>query len=311
MNRTPVSHTGGIAPLQFRTKAPIDLSHMRVFGSPAQIHVRATIRSDKKLSDRSISGTFIGHSRHGNGYNFLIQKTTGKGKPYAEIDSVDAKFNETFSPHRARHGQLTSGNEIAPDLTTVPTSIMPQDSELDDGVNELESHEDPTASPYGRGLRKVVPRQFLIPGTSSQISNVQLEPIPKPVNNEFQIRDQQYATLNMNVTANEHVTFLMACLEFQRDDITLLNSELGLLMSCSASDDEIPAEDSPNHDHDGVNLDIPDPKSQRDIDRMLPQDAKRFNEATLAEVNGIKKKASWNCERSNHFQSRARSIKVW
>jgi hypothetical protein len=94
----------------------------------------------------------------------------------------------------------------------------------------------------------------------------------------------------MNVTANEHVTFLMACLESQRDDITLLNSELELLMSCSAPDDEIPAEDSPNHDHDGVNLDIPDPKSQRAIDRMLPQDAKRFNEATLAEVNGMKKK---------------------
>ena len=60
MNRTPVSHAGGIAPLQYRTKESIDLSHLRVFGSPAQIHVRATIRSDKKLSDRSVSGTFIG-----------------------------------------------------------------------------------------------------------------------------------------------------------------------------------------------------------------------------------------------------------
>ena len=44
MNRTPASCTGGIAPLQFRTKEPLDLSNMRVFGSPAQIHVRATTR---------------------------------------------------------------------------------------------------------------------------------------------------------------------------------------------------------------------------------------------------------------------------
>ena len=100
MNRTPVSHTGGIAPLQYRTKEPLDLSHMRVFGSPAQIHVRATIRADKKLSDRSVSGTFIGHSTRGNGYIFLVNKTNGTNGQYDEIDSIDAKFNETFSPYR-------------------------------------------------------------------------------------------------------------------------------------------------------------------------------------------------------------------
>jgi transposase InsO family protein len=48
MNRTPASHTGGIAPLQYRTKESIDLSNLRVFGSPAQVHVRVTIRLDKK-----------------------------------------------------------------------------------------------------------------------------------------------------------------------------------------------------------------------------------------------------------------------
>jgi transposase InsO family protein len=42
-NRSPAAALGGIAPLQFRTKLPIDLSHLRVFGSPAQIFVRATI----------------------------------------------------------------------------------------------------------------------------------------------------------------------------------------------------------------------------------------------------------------------------
>ncbi len=46
-NRSSTAALGGIAPLQFRTKETIDLAHMRVFGSPAQIFVRATIRDDK------------------------------------------------------------------------------------------------------------------------------------------------------------------------------------------------------------------------------------------------------------------------
>ena len=120
LNRTPVSNTGGIAPLQYRTQKPLDLSNMRVFGSPAQIHVRATIREDKKLSDRSVSGTFIGHSTKGNGYIFLVPKRTGMCELYTEIDSNDVKFNETFSPCRERKGKLTSGAVMDPDLTTDP-----------------------------------------------------------------------------------------------------------------------------------------------------------------------------------------------
>ncbi len=94
MNRTPASHTGGIAPLQYRTKKSIDLSNLRVFGSPAQIHVRATIRLDKKLSDRSISGTFIGHSTHGNGYVFLIQNPKSNNGQYIEIDYADTSWTQ-------------------------------------------------------------------------------------------------------------------------------------------------------------------------------------------------------------------------
>jgi hypothetical protein len=127
MNRTPASNAGGLAPLQYRTGEPLDLSHMRVFGSPAQIHVRATIRADKKLSDRSISGTFIGHSRHGNGYIFLVRKPSGQNYILDEIDSRDAKFNETFSPYRERQGKLTSTNEIDPDLTTETEQDKPDE----------------------------------------------------------------------------------------------------------------------------------------------------------------------------------------
>ncbi len=108
MNRSPTAALGGIAPLQFRTKEPFDLTHMRVFGSPAQIFVRGTIRDDKKLSDRSISGTFVGISDKGNGYLFLIRKSN----TFVEIDSKDAKFNETFSDCRALQGKLITAQNI-------------------------------------------------------------------------------------------------------------------------------------------------------------------------------------------------------
>jgi hypothetical protein len=39
-----------------------------------------------------------------------------------------------------------------------------------------------------------------------------------------------------------------------------------------------------------INLVIPDPKSQNEIDRMDPKDALRFNNATISEVNGMKQK---------------------
>ena len=195
MNRTPVSHTGGIAPLQYRTRAPIDLSHMRVFGSPAQIHVRATIREDKKLSDRSISGTFIGHSTRGNGYIFLVNKNKGTSGKYVEIDSTDVKFNETFSPYRERQGQLASSNEIEPDLTTelepaapksYPIEPYPTKELREKGLNEsatdtdIDLNDDLTSQQYGRGKRPAAPRQFLLPGTSSTNQKVLLQPLTNP-----------------------------------------------------------------------------------------------------------------------------------
>jgi hypothetical protein len=184
MNRTPCSNAGGLAPLQYRTKEPIDLSNMRVFGSPAQIHVRKTRRDDNKLSDRSISGTFIGHSRHGNGYLFLVPKSPSNRNlgthQCVEIDSRDVKFNETFSPCRERQGKLSMNNEIDPDLTSKPEhdpgnvpgrKPNPAHSESNADIDSDEdSIQDETtmANEYGRGLRQSIPRQFLHPGTQSK-----------------------------------------------------------------------------------------------------------------------------------------------
>ncbi len=254
----------------------------------------------KKLSDRSVTGTFIDHSTRGNGYLFLVPKTKTSGiHPYDELDSIDVKFNETFSPYRERQGRLVSDNPIAPDLSieaekadqmldgalpnTPQSTTANGEIDPDEGSDIDDEHQDVLPAQHlGRGQRTTAPRQFLIPGTASSKQVAFVEPLPKPPNVEFQIRDMQYAHLCINGSSPDPALFLMACLESQRDEDMLLNKELELLMACSDMKDDIP--------YDPVNLTIPDPKSQRDIDNMPPADAKRFNDATLAEVKGMKHK---------------------
>jgi major membrane immunogen (membrane-anchored lipoprotein) len=263
-NRSPSAALGGIAPLQFRTKQPIDLTPLRVFGSPAQIFVRATIRNDTKLSDRSVSGTFVGMSDKGNGYIFLVPKSN----ELVEIDSKDAKFNETFADYRGRQGKLTTAHYIEPDLKEEREEVN------DEKTITLSSDEE---SPVERQRRTHTARKFLLPGTHS---------------NEIEIRKQQYSHLCLDnlMEDNADAIFMLDCLEAQTDDEAILMKELELLTACALCDelDEIltPAISSDS----SVNLTIPDPKSQGEIDRMDPKDAKRFNDATIFEVNGMKSK---------------------
>ena len=195
-NRSPTSALGGIAPLQFRTNEPIDLKHMRVFGSPAQIFLRPTIRKDKKLSDRSVSGTFVGISDKGNGYIFLVRKSKNFGeidsKDLVEIDSKDVKFNETFAEHRERKGKLTTASNIDPDLRDEHNDVTNTNKETDktntsdessdnDDVDEIDpTHENKIKNPGKEndadGKRQPLrqrnaPRQFLLPGSHTDKVN--------------------------------------------------------------------------------------------------------------------------------------------
>jgi hypothetical protein len=115
-NRSPSTRLNLLSPLQFRTGEPQDFTNLRVFGCPAQIFVRSTQRGNNKLSDRSEKGTFIGMSKHGNGYLFRIQRNN----TVVEIDSKDVKFNETFSDCMDRRGKLIKGGRVLdPDLLEI------------------------------------------------------------------------------------------------------------------------------------------------------------------------------------------------
>ena len=116
-NRSPSTRLNLLSPLQFRTGEAQDFTRLRVFGCPAQIFVRATKRENNKLSDRSEKGTLIGMSTLGNGYIFRVQRTN----QIVEIDSRDAKFNETFSDCIDRKGRKIKGGKVLdPDLFNEP-----------------------------------------------------------------------------------------------------------------------------------------------------------------------------------------------
>jgi hypothetical protein len=128
-----------------------------------------------------------------------------------------------------------------------------------------------------RPRRQATPRQLLLPGTHSA--------------HEIEIRQQQYSNLCLdNLMENDEAIFVLNCTEATLDEETILMKELELLTACAISDDTDELLMPTFSTVQEVNLNIPDPKSQGDIDRMQPQDAKRFNDATISEVNGMKSK---------------------
>jgi hypothetical protein len=149
-------------------------------------------------------------------------------------------------------------------------------NKMDDNDNNDESLDYKERRPTERPKRHTTPRQYLLPGTHSK--------------HEIDIRQQQYSNLCLdNIMEQEEAIFLLNCMEAPIEEDTLLLKELELLTACATSDgDEEVLMQTTTNDH--VNLDIPDPKSQSEIDRMDPKDAMRFNDATRSEVNGMKGK---------------------
>ncbi len=269
MNRSPSAALGGIAPLEFRSKEPIDLSHLRVFGSLAQIFVRPTIRNDNKIFDRSISGTFVGISEKGNGYIFLIQKSN----ILVEVDTKDPKFNETFSDYRERQGKLTTAPFIEADLR-VENEV---NHKSDSSKGETDGIQHATNEPQQR--RQISPSQFLIPGTHQH--------------KEMEVRKQQYSNLCLKNDNDDAAMFLLNCMEAPIDEETKLIKEIELLTACATFDNIgilLPFVENDN----AVDLSVPEPKSQSDIDKMDPKDARRFNDATTTDVNSMQRWTSYH-----------------
>ncbi len=108
-------------------------------------------------------------SDKGNGFIFLIRKSN----ELVEIDSRDAKFNETFADYREQQGKLTKAPYIDPDLkeekgnTAVEDSITDNCRENNDNKDEQQQTNELEQQRDGRQKRMVTPRTFLHPGTVS------------------------------------------------------------------------------------------------------------------------------------------------
>ena len=89
---------------------------------------------------------------------------------------------------------------------------------------------------------------------------------------------------------NRDSILLLDCMEAQLDEDTILMKELELLTACTMTNEPTDVLTPAITEENGINLSIPDPKSQAEIDRMDPKDALRFNTATIAEVDGMKGK---------------------
>jgi hypothetical protein len=76
----------------------------------------------------------------------------------------------------------------------------------------------------------------------------------------------------------------------QTDTDSKLTKELELLNACIYNDEPNDMLLSAIMHANKVNLNIADPKSQGEIDKMDPEDARQFNDATISEVNGMKSK---------------------
>ena len=73
-------------------------------------------------------------SKLGNGFLFRIKRT----KSFVEVDSVDVKFNETFSDCRDRKGKVIKGDRVLdPELFNVPE----MNSTVSDLLNKMKEPE--------------------------------------------------------------------------------------------------------------------------------------------------------------------------
>ena len=198
-----------------------------------------------------------------------------------EVDAKDAKFNETFAECRERKGKRTSGHNIELDLTnekeTNDNEQLPDENSSDDDKDEQQ---------YERPKRNTRAVQFLLPGTHAK-QQLKTDISRK----EIEIRKEQHTNLCMESTMEDaEVIFVMNCMESQIDEETKLMKELELLTACIYNEDNNEILLATIKNENEINLTIPDPKSQRDIDNMDPKDAERFNKATINEVKGMKHK---------------------
>ena len=305
-NRSPSSRLNGMPPLQYRTGEPFDYGRLRVFGCPAQIYIRNKNRVNGKLSDRSEKGTLMGMSTKGNEYIFRVPRTN----EIAEVDSKDALFNENFDDCRDRKGKLIPGGRIMkPDLTVDPEEklclepvrktvrfvnmpnrfeILSEDGDqpdngrddVDDDV-DIDDEANVQMQPQ-RPVRIRKPKNRFVPGTTNVNMMETNHPPPHP-------SDAQILFPNDALLPRDQ----MSDTELNSEQAMMIKAEVEHLMSAMESPSNPDwafvtneAQELLDHFHETAETDK-DPTTQKQINKMTPDKAKRFNDSTRNEFEGM------------------------
>ena len=229
-----------------------------------------------------------------------------------EIDSNDALFNEMFADCRDRQGKIVTGGRVEqPDLHQIQDPDVQNcndDSQtsrfvnlpnrfeiLDDDDSDLQTTEaiervetpTPATPPVviRRSSRAKGPANPFVPGTANvPMMETQATP-PHPsdfnlifgpaalLNAEF-LPDGNEAEMQKRCQMELEMAALMSGMEGGNADFAFISPEAEVIRE---------------HFHP-IGLDEKDPKSQKEIDRMPPAKAKRFNMATQKEFQGMKSK---------------------
>ena len=130
MNKTPTTVVHNVTPKEKYTGTKLDLSHMKVFGCIAYVHVPDEMRT--KLDPKAEKCVFIGYSLEQKGYRCYNPSTRDvrvsrdvvfdeMATWYSEVkDNNAADVNETVVTHTTgQQSQVLSGPQESPSVTSV------------------------------------------------------------------------------------------------------------------------------------------------------------------------------------------------
>ena len=120
VNGIPVTLANGHTP---------DLSHLRIFGCPAYVHIPAEQR--RKMTDTAFEGILVGYPTDTYGYLVYNPKTR------RVITTRHVRFDETFGGRLSEEG-ISHQRPPNPQSTQPPTAQVPVPSSSDDEDDDLD-----------------------------------------------------------------------------------------------------------------------------------------------------------------------------
>ena len=123
-NRTYHSGADGI-PVTLLTGQTPDLSHLKVFGSPAYVHIPASQR--RKMDDTAFAGVMVGYST--DTYGYLVYNPTTRRVVTTRHVRFDETFNGRLSEEGTHHQSTHPPAEVVDHQPTVDYSSSSSDDE--------------------------------------------------------------------------------------------------------------------------------------------------------------------------------------